>query len=323
MSKIVVVGATGLVGSTILQILEERDFPVEELKLLASPASSGKTIDFKGKTYEVKALAASEFEGFDIALFAAGSSVSQEFAPIAAKAGLRVVDNSSFFRMFEEVPLVVPEVNAGVIKESDRIIANPNCSTIQCMPALAAIDKAYGLKRVVFSSYQAVSGSGMKGLAALDGQDNGCYAHPIQNNVLPHIDSFLDTGYTKEEMKMIEESQKILGHRFGVTATTARIPVRYAHSVSANVEVDKPFDLGELAQRLAEAAGVVLMDDPENNVYPTPLFAQGKDETYVGRLRRDTSVPNGLNLWIVSDNVRKGAALNAVQIAEYLERTFG
>lgn len=323
MSKVIVVGATGLVGSTIIELLEERSFPIDEIKFLASPKSAGKTITFRGEGHVVKTLAPEEFEGYDLALFAAGSTVSEKYAPLAMEAGVRVIDNSSFFRMHDDVPLVVPEVNGDVIKEDDLLIANPNCSTIQCMPALAAIDRAYILKRVIFSSYQAVSGSGVKGLAALDGEDNGCYAHPIQDNVIPQIDSFLDNGYTKEEMKMIEESQKILGHSFGATATTVRVPVRYAHSVSANVETEEAFDLDELAGILANAPGVVLMNDNETNDYPTPLFAAGKNETYVGRLRRDDSVENGMNLWIVADNVRKGAALNAVQIAELVERKFG
>ncbi len=323
MSKVIVVGATGLVGSTIIELLEERSFPIDEIKFLASPKSAGKTITFRGEGHVVKTLAPEEFEGYDLALFAAGSTVSEKYAPLAMEAGVRVIDNSSFFRMHDDVPLVVPEVNGDVIKEDDLLIANPNCSTIQCMPALAAIDRAYILKRVIFSSYQAVSGSGVKGLAALDGEDNGCYAHPIQDNVIPQIDSFLDNGYTKEEMKMIEESQKILGHAFGATATTVRVPVRYAHSVSANVETEEAFDLDELAGILANAPGVVLMNDNETNDYPTPLFAAGKNETYVGRLRRDDSVENGMNLWIVADNVRKGAALNAVQIAELVERKFG
>ena len=323
MSKVIVVGATGLVGSTIIELLEERSFPIDEIKFLASPKSAGKTTTFRGEGHVVKTLAPEEFEGYDLALFAAGSTVSEKYAPLAMEAGVRVIDNSSFFRMHDDVPLVVPEVNGDVIKEDDLLIANPNCSTIQCMPALAAIDRAYILKRVIFSSYQAVSGSGVKGLAALDGEDNGCYAHPIQDNVIPQIDSFLDNGYTKEEMKMIEESQKILGHAFGATATTVRVPVRYAHSVSANVETEEAFDLDELAGILANAPGVVLMNDNETNDYPTPLFAAGKNETYVGRLRRDDSVENGMNLWIVADNVRKGAALNAVQIAELVERKFG
>jgi aspartate-semialdehyde dehydrogenase len=312
---VAVVGATGLVGSTILQVLAERDFPVGTLTLLASERSAGHQITWNGQEYTVGNLAQATFEGVDIAFFAAGGSVSRQYAPVAAAAGALVVDNSSAFRMQPDIPLVVPEVNADDIPLKG-IVSNPNCSTIQCMPPLHAL-KPYGLKRVVYSSYQAVSGSGMKGLKDLDENKHEFYPHPIHANILPHIDSFRDDGYTGEEHKMIDETRKILHEKdLPITATTVRVPVRFGHCVSVNVELEKEFDLNELVGRIATHEDVVLMDDPQNNVYPMPILAEGRDEVFVGRIRRDFSVKSGVNLWVVADNVRKGAATNAVQIAQ-------
>ncbi len=318
--NVAVVGATGLVGSTILKVMAERDFPVNELTLLASERSAGHQVAYRGGMITVGNLAQASFAGIDIAFFAAGSGISREYAPKAAQAGALVVDNSSMFRMEKDIPLVVPEVNGDDIP-LHGIIANPNCSTIQCMPPLDAL-KHYGLKRVVYSSYQAVSGSGMKGLKDLDENKQEFYPYPIQANVLPHIDSFREDGYTGEEHKMINETRKILHlPELPVTATTVRVPVRFGHCVSANVELEQEFDLNELVARIAAHEGVVLMDDPKNNIYPMPTMAEGRDEVFVGRIRRDMSVKNGVNLWIVADNVRKGAATNAVQIAlKALER---
>ncbi|NLY09944.1 MAG: aspartate-semialdehyde dehydrogenase [Tissierellia bacterium] len=322
MKKVIVVGATGLVGETIRNILEEREFPISEVKFLASSRSAGKEILFNGKSHVVKALSGDEFDGFDIAFFAAGSDVSKEYVPIAAEKGVRVVDNSSYFRMDENVPLVVPEVNPEAIKESDYIIANPNCSTIQCMAPLFQINKHYGIKRVVFSTYQSVSGSGVKGLKDLDEGIQEFYPFPIKGNVIPHIDSFLENGYTKEEMKMINETRKILGiDDLKVTATTVRVPVRFAHSVSINVETEKDFSVDDVKELMDCKLGMKLMDDVSNLVYPLPIFAEGKDEILIGRIRRDESLEHGLNLWSVADNIRKGAALNAVQIGELLLRS--
>lgn len=319
MKKLIVVGATGLVGRNILQILEERDFPVSEIKLLASAKSAGKELEFKGEKVKVIELKSEEFDGYDIALFAAGGSVSAEYIPIAAEKGVRCVDNSSYFRMDPKVPLVVPELNPEAIDKDDYIIANPNCSTIQCMAPLYVLKK-YGLKRVVFSSYQAVSGSGIGGLRDLDEGISEFYPYPIKNNVLPHIDDFLENGYTKEEMKMVNETKKILElPDLKVTATTVRVPVRFGHSVSINVELEKDFDLDEVKKSMDDASlGMKLVDDGPNLKYPMPIDAEGKDEILMGRIRRDESLENGLNLWSVADNTRKGAALNAIQIAEYL-----
>ena len=312
---VAVVGATGLVGSTILQVLAERDFPVGTLTLLASERSAGHQITWNGQEYTVGNLAQATFEGVDIAFFAAGGSVSRQYAPVAAAADALVVDNSSAFRMQPDIPLVVPEVNADDIPQKG-IVSNPNCSTIQCMPPLHAL-KPYGLKRVVYSSYQAVSGSGIKGLNDLDENKHEFYPHPIHANILPHIDSFRDDGYTGEEHKMIDETRKILHEKdLPITATTVRVPVRFGHCVSVNVELEKEFDLNELVGRIATHEDVVLMDDPQNNVYPMPILAEGRDEVFVGRIRRDFSVKSGVNLWVVADNVRKGAATNAVQIAQ-------
>ena len=322
--NIAVVGATGMVGRTFLKVLEEKNLPVENYYLFSSARSAGSTIKFMGKDYVVEELTETSFDrGIDIALFSAGGSTSEKFAPIAASKGCVVIDNSSAWRMDENVPLVVPEVNPDDIKWNKGIIANPNCSTIQAMVALAPIHRKYGIKRIVYSTYQAVSGAGMAGyndLAnGLKGEEPKKFPHPIAGNCLPHIDVFLPNGYTKEEMKMVNETRKILGDdSIRITATTVRVPVFNSHSESINVELEKPYDLKELVDLLRHSEGIIVEDDPENNVYPLAINATGHDETSVGRIRRDASVENGLNLWVVADNIRKGAASNAVQIAEKL-----
>ena len=323
--NLAIAGATGLVGSTFLKVIEERNFPFENLYIMASAKSAGKTVKFKGTDYTVEELTEHSFDKpIDIALFSAGGPVSGKYAPIAAKHGVTVVDNSSAWRMDEAVPLVVPEVNPDDIKWNTGIIANPNCSTIQAVVALKPLYDKYGIKRVVYSTYQAVSGSGLKGITdlknGLAGSDKTiAYAHPIAGNCLPHIDVFLENGYTKEEMKMVNETRKILGdNNLAITATTVRVPVFDSHSESINVELEKPYEIEELKEALASAPGVILQDDPANNIYPLAKNAAGRDEVFVGRVRRDFSVENGVNLWVVSDNIRKGAATNAVQIAELL-----
>ena len=323
--NLAVVGATGLVGSTFLKVLEERDFPFENLYLMASSKSAGKTVTFRGKDYIVEELNEHSFDKpIDIALFSAGGGTSEKFSPIAAAHGCTVVDNSSAWRMDPEVPLVVPEVNPDEIWKNKGIIANPNCSTIQAMLPIKALHDAYKVKRIVYSTYQAVSGAGMKGLSdlaeGLKGNDQcKAFAHPRVGNALPHIDVCLDNGYTKEEMKMINETHKILGDdSIRVTATTVRVPVRCSHSESINLEFEKPFDLDEARELLRNFPGIVVQDDPKNAVYPLAREAEGKDEVFVGRIRRDFSVESGMNLWVVADNIRKGAATNAVQIAEKL-----
>ncbi|MDO4553313.1 MAG: aspartate-semialdehyde dehydrogenase [Bacillota bacterium] len=323
--NLAIVGATGLVGSTFLKVLEERDFPFENLYMMASAKSAGTTVTFRGKDYIVEELTEHSFDKpIDIALFSAGGGTSEKFAPIAAAHGVVVVDNSSAWRMDPNVPLVVPEVNPEDVKWNKGIIANPNCSTIQAMLPLKALHDVYQIKRVVFSTYQAVSGSGLKGIndlkEGLKGNDLcQAYAHPIANNCLPHIDVFLENGYTKEEMKMVNETKKILGDdSIRVTATTVRVPVFESHSESVNLEFEKPFELSDVRRLLESFPGIVVLDDLANNVYPLARDAAGKDEVFVGRIRRDESIENGLNLWIVADNIRKGAATNAVQIAELL-----
>lgn len=323
--NLAIVGATGLVGSTFLKVLEERDFPFENLYLMSSAKSAGSTITFRGKDYIVEELTENSFDKpIDIALFSAGGSISEKYAPIAASKGVVVVDNSSAWRMNKDVPLVVPEVNAEAIKTHKGIIANPNCSTIQAMVALKPLHDKYGIKRIIFSTYQAVSGSGLKGIndlqEGLKGNDiKQAYPHAIAGNCLPHIDVFLENGYTKEEMKMIEETKKILSDdSLKITATTVRVPVFDSHSESINLELEKPFEIEEVKELLANAPGIILEDDLQNNVYPLARNAAGKDEVFVGRVRRDFSLDNGLNLWVVADNIRKGAATNTVQIAEEL-----
>jgi aspartate-semialdehyde dehydrogenase len=323
--NLALVGVTGVVGSTFLKVLEERDFPFENLYMMASAKSAGKVITFKGVDYTVEELTENSFDkDIDIALFSAGGSVSEKFAPIAASKGVTVVDNSSQWRMDPEVPLVIPEVNPEDVKWNKGIIANPNCSTIQAIVALKPLHDAYKIKRIVYSTYQAVSGTGVKGIEdlknGLAGNDTTlAYAHPIAGNCLPHIDVFTENGYTKEEMKMINETHKILGDdSIRVTATTVRVPVFDSHSESINVEFEKPFELDELVKVLENAPGVVVQDDVANNVYPLARNVAGTDEVYVGRIRRDFSVESGVNLWVVADNIRKGAATNTVQIAETL-----
>lgn len=322
--KVAVVGATGLVGSTMLHTLEERNFPVTELIPVASERSKGKKVQFKGKEYTVVTLQEAVAMRPDIALFSAGGATSLEWAEAFAATGTYVIDNSSAWRMHPDKKLVVPEVNASALSKEDRVIANPNCSTIQMVVVLKPLHDKYQIKRVVVSTYQSVSGSGQKGVDHLmsergQTEHKPLYPHQIDLNVLPHIDVFLDNGYSKEEMKMIHETQKIMGDEsIRVSATTVRVPVMAGHSESVNIEFNQDFNLDELRQVLEQAPGVVVMDDPKNNIYPMPVLAAGKDEVFVGRLRRDLSQDKALNCWIVADNLRKGAATNAVQIAEYI-----
>jgi aspartate-semialdehyde dehydrogenase len=321
---VAVVGATGMVGRMFLKVLEERQFPINNFYALASSKSAGTKLTFNGNEYVVEELTESSFDKhIDIALFSAGGETSKKFSPIAASKGVVVVDNSSAFRMDADVPLVVPEVNPEAVKAHKGIIANPNCSTIQAVVALKPLHVKYGIKRIVYSTYQAVSGTGVKGVADLEngikGSDPLTYPHPIAYNCLPHIDSFLENGYTKEEIKMIDETKKILDDQnLKITATTVRVPVYNGHSESVNVEFVKDFDINELRELLSHSPGIVLQDDPSKNLYPLATNAAGKNEVFVGRIRRDYSVEYGINLWVVADNVRKGAATNAVQIAELL-----
>jgi aspartate-semialdehyde dehydrogenase len=322
--NVAVVGATGMVGRMMLKVLEERNFPIDKFYVFASKKSAGNEIEFKGNKYTVEELTEQSFDkDIDIALFSAGGETSLKFAPIAASKGVVVIDNSSAWRMNKEVPLVVPEVNPDDVKWHKGIIANPNCSTIQAVVALKPLHDKYGIKRIVYSTYQAVSGSGVKGVSDLEeglkGNANKFYAHPIANNCLPHIDVFMENGYTKEEMKMIEETKKILGDQsLKITATTVRVPVFNSHSESVNVELQKDFNLDELIALLKNSQGVIVEDDVKNNVYPLAINASGRNEVFIGRIRRDQSVDYGVNLWVVADNIRKGAATNAVQIAELL-----
>lgn len=320
--NIAIVGATGLVGETFLKVLEAYNFPITSLCLFASAKSAGRSLIFKGKSYQVEELTAESFNRpLDIALFSAGGGISKVFAPIAASKGVLVIDNSSAWRMEKDVPLVVPEVNPEAAQKHRGIIANPNCSTIQCVLPLKALHGAFGLKRVVYSTYQAVSGSGIKGIADLaltqKGEKPQFYPHPIYGNCLPHIDTFLDSGYTKEEEKMINETRKILSlPALPVTATCVRVPVPMGHGVSVNVEFQQPVDIARAKKILGDFPGITLTDDPAHNIYPLPAKSVGKDEVFVGRVRQDFSVPSGLNFWCVADNIRKGAASNAVQIAK-------
>lgn len=322
--KVAVVGATGLVGSKMLQVLEERNFLLTELLPVASEKSVGKEITYKGRTYKVIGMADAVAARPDIAIFSAGGGTSLEWAPKFAEVGTTVVDNSSAWRMDPTKKLVVPEINADVLTREDKIIANPNCSTIQMVLALAPLQRRYGIRRVVVTTFQSVTGTGKRAVDQLFGEREGkpvdrVYPHPIDLNILPHIDSFLDTGYTKEEMKMVNETCKILrDDSIRVTATTVRVPTIGGHSESVNVELAEDFTLEEVRRLLSETPGVVVQDDPQNNVYPMPLNAHEKDEVFVGRLRRDFTQPNTLNMWVVADNLRKGAATNAIQIAEYL-----
>ena len=328
--KVAVVGATGLVGTKMLQVLAERNFPVTELVPVASEKSVGKEVEFKGKKYKVVSMTDAIAAKPAVAIFSAGGGTSLEWAPKFAEAGITVVDNSSAWRMDPSKPLVVPEINADILTVNDKIIANPNCSTIQMVVALNPLHKKYGIKRIVVSTYQSVTGTGVKAVEQLHGERRKAvkgettdypmaYKYPIDLNVIPQIDVFLDNGYTKEEMKMVKETNKIMrDDSIRVTATTVRIPVMGGHSEAVNVEFANDYDLAEVKALLAASPGVVVVDDLANQQYPMPMDAHEKDEVFVGRLRRDESQPNTLNMWVVSDNLRKGAATNAVQIAEYL-----
>ncbi len=333
--NVAVVGATGAVGNEMIKVLEERDFPVAKLRLLASERSLGKSLEYRGKNLPVEVLKEDSFAGVQIGLFSAGGSISEKFAPLAAQAGCVVVDNTSAFRMVPDIPLVVPEVNPEAIAlyKNKGIIANPNCSTIQMVVALKPIHDAVRIKRIVVSTYQAVSGTGKKAIEELSEQTRALlsfqepvvkvYPHRIAFNCLPQIDVFLDNGYTKEEMKMVNETKKIMNDSsIAVTATTVRVPVFFAHSESVNIETEKKITANEVRELLARAPGVQVVDDPKNRVYPLAIDAAGKDETFVGRIREDESIANGINMWVVSDNLRKGAALNAVQIAEILANNY-
>ncbi|KYO66507.1 aspartate-semialdehyde dehydrogenase [Thermovenabulum gondwanense] len=327
--NVAVVGATGAVGRTMLKVLEERDFPVNNILLLASSRSEGLSLEFKGKTYRVKEAQPSDFEGIDIALFSAGKEISLNLAPEAVKRGAVVIDNSNAFRLKEDVPLVVPEVNSADLLWHKGLIANPNCSTIQMVVVLKPLHDRAKIKRVVVSTYQAVSGTGLEAIEELKVQSDEIlkgktpeakvYPHPIAFNLLPHIDVFDETGYSLEEWKMVHETKKIMGDKdIRVSATTVRVPVLNCHSESVNVEFYNKITREEAIEILSKAEGVVVRDDPSNKVYPMPFYISGKNEVFVGRIRQDFTVESGLNLWIVADNLRKGAAYNAVQIAERL-----
>lgn len=322
--KVAVVGVTGLVGSKMLQVLAERNFPVSELIPVASENSVGRDILFNNKTWKVVSMQTAIDAAPAVAIFSAGGSVSKQYAPLFAAKGTYVVDNSSAWRMEKDIPLVIPEVNAHVLQADSHIIANPNCSTIQMLVALKPLHDRYRIKRIVVSTYQSVTGTGQKAVEQMNAEREGrpvspVYPHPIDRNILPHIDVFLDNGYTKEEMKMILETRKIMeAPDMAVTATTVRVPTTGGHSESVNVEFEEDFDLAEVRSLLSHAPGVVVQDDVQQNIYPMPIWSHDKDDVFVGRLRRDESCANTLNMWVVSDNLRKGAATNAVQIAEML-----
>lgn len=324
MIRVAIVGATGMVGRMFLKVLEERKLPIDEYVLFSSKRSAGQTVYFMKKEYIVQELTETSFDtGFTYALFSAGGDVSLKYAPIAASKGCIVIDNSSAWRMDKDVPLIVPEVNSFAISTHKNIIANPNCSTIQAVVALAPLHFKYKIKRIVYSTYQAVSGAGQKGYEDLLEDNYGDklkkFPYPISYNCLPHIDKFMENGYTKEEMKMIFETQKILGDdSIKITATTVRVPVFHGHSESINVELEKDFEISDVVELLKNSEGIIIEDDISKNIYPMPINAEGHDEVFVGRIRRDESVKNGLNLWVVADNIRKGAATNAVQIMERL-----
>ena len=325
MFNLAIFGATGMVGQKMKLILEEKNLPINNMYFFASENSAGKTLSFKGKDYIIEELSEENLKNKDIdfALSALDSSLAKEFAPIAAKYNIRTIDNSSAFRMDDDISLIVPEININELKDTDKIIASPNCSTIQSVVALYPIYKKYGIKRIIYTTYQAVSGSGVSGLDDLKtgiwGGENKFYPHQIAYNILPHIDDFLDDGYTKEEMKMVNETKKIFNdYDLKITATAARVPVVNSHLVAINVETIKEFDIKEVFEDFRNAPGVILYDDVKNNIYPTPLDSTGKDEVYVGRIRRDNSIENGINFICASDNTRKGAALNTIQILEKL-----
>ena len=320
--NLAIVGATGLVGETILKILEERNFPIGNLYPLASSRSAGKELEYKGKKYLVEELTEGIFKDkdIDIAMFAAGGTITEKFAPIAVENGITVVDNSSFFRMDTDVPLVIPEVNPEDIKSS-KLISNPNCSTIQSIVTLKPLYDKYGIKRIIYNTYQAVSGSGLAGIRDLEEDKSDNYPYHISRNVLPHIDDFIDNRYTKEEMKMIDETRRLLGERnLPITSTTVRVPIKNTHAVSINVELKEEFKIEDVFELFKNAPGIILEDNLEENIYPIAEKVSGTDDVYVGRIRRDFSVENGLNLWCVADNIRKGAATNAVQIVELVAK---
>ena len=324
--KVAVVGATGMVGTVMLRVLAERNFPVTELITVASARSAGKQLEYKGNPYTVVTLEDAVKMAPDVALFSAGGSTSLEWAPKFAEVGTTVVDNSSAWRMDPTKKLVVPEINGDVLTAEDKIIANPNCSTIQLVMALAPLHKKYQMKRLIVSTYQSVSGTGVAAVKQLEDEQNGimdgekAYNYQINRNAIPHCDIFMENGYTKEEMKLVKEPKKILGDdSFAVTATAVRIPTAGGHSEAVNVEFANDFDLAEVREILSATPGVVVQDDLDNNIYPMPALANDKDEVFVGRIRRDESLPNTLNMWIVADNLRKGAATNAVQIAEIVK----
>lgn len=324
--KIAVVGATGLVGGVMLQVLEERGFANEEIIVAASAKSVGKKIAFAERELEVVSVETAINSNCDYAIFSAGGSTSKQYAPLFAEKGTIVIDNSSAWRMNDDVPLVVPEINFSAIKAENRIIANPNCSTIQMVLALSNLHKAYGIKRIVVSTYQSVTGTGVKAVRQLECEQQGldcekAYPHKIHENILPHGGDFLENGYTTEEQKLVDETRKIFDNQnIQISATVARVPVKGGHSESVNVEFEKQFELSDVYKLLQSTSGVCVLDKPLENVYPMPFISHGKDEVFVGRVRRDTSCINGLNLWIVADNLRKGAATNAIQILEYLVR---
>jgi len=323
--RVAVVGATGMVGNIMLKVLAERQFPVTELIPVASERSVGKIISWQGKDFTVQSLEQAVAEKPDLALFSAGGSISLEWAPKFAAVGTTVVDNSSAWRMKPEHKLIVPEINAGELTAEDKIIANPNCSTIQMVLALAPLHELYGLQRLVISTYQSITGTGVKAMQQLENEEEGvqgdmAYPYPIYRNCLPHCDDFVETGYTKEEMKLVNETRKILGDdNIGITATAVRVPVMGGHSESINVTFKKDFDLATVRKAISETEGLVLQDNTDTNTYPMPKYAEGKNDVFVGRLRRDESCPNTLNMWVVADNLRKGAATNTVQIAEKLK----
>ena len=322
--RVAVVGVTGMVGNVMLEVLKEHNFPVTELIPVASEKSIGKKINFKGKEYSVIGLEQAVSLKPDVALFSAGASVSKEWAPRFAQVGTTVVDNSSAWRMDETKKLVIPEINADVLTKDDKIIANPNCSTIQMLVALAPLQAKYGIKRIVVSTYQSITGTGVKAVRQLENEYKGekgdmAYHYPIHRNAIPHCDVFEDNGYTKEEMKLVRETKKILrDDTIAVTATAVRIPVVGGHSESINIELKTDFSIDEVRALLAKSAGIKVQDNTDTNTYPMPIYAHGKDEVFVGRIRRDESQANTLNLWVVADNLRKGAATNTIQIAEYL-----
>lgn len=322
--KVAVVGATGLVGSVMLKVLEEREFPVSELIPVASSRSVGKTISFKGKDYAVLNAEEAIAQKPQIAIFSAGAGISKELAPKFAEQGTYVIDNSSAWRMDPDIKLIVPEINANTLTSDDHIIANPNCSTIQMVVTLAPLHHRYKIARLVISTYQSITGTGIKAVRQLENERQGkeaemVYPHPIDKNCLPHCDVFLDNGYTKEEMKLVNETRKILNDQsLRITSTAVRVPLVGGHSESINIEFEQDFAIDDVKELLSQSEGITVQDEPEKNIYPMPRFAEGKDEVFVGRIRRDDSNPNSLNLWVVSDNLRKGAATNAVQIAQYL-----